>query len=52
MDTLVLILSDGKVSDEYMGLTNLITPSNTNEKVLGRFKHEFGSKPIEEFVFL
>ena len=35
-----------------MDLCNLDTSDNTNEKLTGKFKHEFGSKLIEEFVIL
>ena len=35
-----------------MDLTNLDTPDNTSAKVPGEFKHQFGGKPIEEFITL
>ena len=52
MDTDVLSYSDGKVSDEHMDLSNLDIPIKTNNKVPGKFKHELGSRIIEEFIAL
>ena len=33
-------------------LSNLDTPIKTNNKVPGKFKHEHGSREIEEFIVL
>ena len=35
-----------------MDLSNLDIPITTNNKVPGKFKHELGSKIIEEFIVL
>ena len=35
-----------------MDLSNLDCPIKTNNKVPGKFKHEFGIKVIEEFIAL
>ena len=51
-DSFVLIYSEGKVSDEHMDLSNLDIPIKTNNKVPGKFKHELGSRIIEEFIAL
>ena len=51
-DSFVLSYSEGKVSDEHMDLSNLDIPIKTNNKVPGRFKHELGSRIIEEFIAL
>ena len=51
-DSFVLSYSEGKVSDEYMDLSNLDIPIKTNNKVPGKFKHELGSWIIEEFIAL
>ena len=51
-DSFVLSYTEGKVSDEHMDLSNLEPPIKTNNKVTGKFKHEMGSKIIEEFVAL
>ena len=51
-DSFVLSYSEGKVSDEHMDLSNLDIPINTNNKVPGKFKHELGSRIIEEFITL
>ena len=65
-DSFVLSYSEGKVSDEHMDLCNLDPrtssargkpsgfpdiPIKTN-KVPGKFKHELGSRIIEEFIAL
>ena len=54
MDTesFVISFSEGNVDDKYMDLSNLDTPIKTNNKVPGKFKHEFGSREIEEFIVL
>ena len=51
-DSFVLSYNEGKVSDEHMDLTNLDIPIETNNKVPGKFKHELGSRIIEEFIAL
>ena len=59
-DSFVLSYSEGKVSDEHMDLSNLDPPTSsargksikTNDKVPGNFKHELGSKVIEQFLAL
>ena len=51
-DSFVLSYSEGKVSDEHMDLGNLDIPIKTNNKVPGKFKHELGSRIIEEFIVL
>ena len=51
-DSSVLSYSEGKVSDEHMDLSNLDIPIKTNNKVPGKFKHELGSRIVEEFIAL
>ena len=51
-DSFVLIYSEGKVIDEHMDLSNLDIPIKTNNKVPGKFKHELGSRIIEDFIAL
>ena len=51
-DIFVLSYSEGKVSDEHMDLSNLDIPIKTNNKVFGKFKHELGSRIIEQFIAL
>ena len=51
-DSFVLSYSEGKVSNEHMDLRNLDIPIKTNNKVPRKFKHELGSKIIEEFIAL
>ena len=51
-DSFVLSLSDGDVDNEHMDLSNLYKPIKTNNKIPGKFKHELGSKVIEEFVVI
>ena len=51
-DSFVLSYSEGKVSDEHVDLSNLDIPIKTNNKVPGKFKHELGSRIIEEFIAL
>ena len=51
-DSFVLSYSEGKVSDEHMGLSNLDIPKKTNNKVPGKFKHKLGSRINEEFIAL
>ena len=54
MDTDIFVLSfrEGNVDNEHMDLSNLEPPIKTNNKVPGKFKHEIGSRIIEEFVAL
>ena len=51
-DKFVLGFSEGNVPDEHMDLSNLDPPIKTNRKVTGIFKHEVGSRIIEEFSAL
>ena len=51
-DSFVLSFSKGNVDNEHMDLSNLEPPIKTNKKVPGKFKHEMGSRTIEEFVAL
>ena len=51
-DSLALSLSGGTVDNEHMDLSNLKKPIKTNNKVPGKFKHELGSRIIEEFIAL
>ena len=51
-DSFVLSYSEGKVSDEHMDLSNLDIPIKNTNKVPGKFKHELGSRIIEEFIAL
>ena len=51
-DSFVLSYSEGKVSDEHMDLSNLDIPIQNKNKVPGKFKHELGSRIIEEFIAL
>ena len=51
-DSFALSFSEGNVDNEHMDLSNLDKPIKTNKKIPGKFKHELGSKVIEEFVVL
>ena len=51
-DKFVLSYTEGKVIDEHMDLINLDIPIKTKSKVPGKFKHELGSRIIEEFIAL
>ena len=51
-DNFVLSFSEGNVPDEHMDLSNLKKTIKTNDKVSGKFKHELGSRIIEEFIAL
>ena len=51
-DSFVLSYSEGSVDNEHMDLSNLEPPIKTNNKVLGKIKHESGCKIIEEIVVL
>ena len=51
-DSFVFSFSMGNVDNEHMELSNLEPPIKTNNKVPGKFKHELGSRIIEEFIAL
>ena len=51
-DSFVLSFREGKVDNEHMDLSNLDPPIKTNNKVPGKFKHELGSRIIEELIAL
>ena len=51
-DSFVLSFSERNVGNEHMDLSNLDKPIKTNNKIPVKFKHELGSKVIEEFVVL
>ena len=51
-DSFILSFSEGKVPDEHMDLSNIEAPIRTRNKVPGKFKHELGSRMIEEFIAL
>ena len=51
-DSFVLSFSEGNVDNEHMDLSNLDCPIKTNNKIPGKFKHELGSKVIEEVIAL
>ena len=51
-DSFILSFSQGKVDNGHMNLSNLDNPIKTNNKVLGKFKHELGGKIIEEFIVI
>ena len=51
-DSFVLSFSEGNVDNEHMDLSNLEPPIKTNNIVPGKFKHEMGSRIIEDFVAL
>ena len=51
-DSSVLSFSEGNADDKYMDLSNLDSPIKTNNKVPGIFKHELGSREIEDFIVL
>ena len=40
------------VDDTHMALSNLGRPTKTNNKKPGKFKHEYGSNTIEDFITL
>ena len=52
MATDVLSFSEGKVDDMHLVSSNLDIPIETNNKVPDKFKHDFGSKIIIEFITL
>ena len=49
-DIFVLSFSEGNVDNEHMDVSNLELSIKTNNKDPGKFKHELGSKVIEEFI--
>ena len=51
-DNFVLGFTDGNVDNDHMDLSNLDPPIKTNNNIPGEFKHELGSKIIEEFIAL
>ena len=51
-DSFILSYCRVNVDNEHMDLSNLDIPIKTNNKVPGNFKHELGSKIIEEFIAL
>ena len=51
-DSFVLSFTEGSIDNKYMDLSNVEVPIKTNNKVPGKFKHELGSKEIEEFIVL
>ena len=51
-DSSVLRFSEGNVDNEYMDLSNLKKSIKAYNKVPGKFKHELGTRIIEEFIAL
>ena len=51
-DSFVLSFSEGNVDDKYMDLSNLDNSIKTNNKVPSNFKHELGSREIEEVIVI
>ena len=51
-DSNLLSFSEGNVDNEHMDLSNLDPPIKNNNKVPSKFKHESGSRIIEEFIAL
>ena len=51
-DSFVLSFTEANVDNEHMDLSNLEPPIKTINRVPVKFKHEMGSKIIEEFVAL
>ena len=51
-DSFILSYSRGNVDNEHMDLSNPDIPIKTNNEIPGKFKHELGSKIIEEFIVL
>ena len=49
-DSFVLCFCEGNVDNEHLDLSNLEPPIKTNNKFPGKFKHELGSRIIEEFI--
>ena len=48
----IVTFTEGNIPDEYMDLSNLDIPIKSNNEVTGKFKYEFGSKIIDEFLIL
>ena len=48
----IIFFSEGKDDNEHMDLSNLDPPIKTNIKFPGKFKHELGSRIIEESIDL
>ena len=40
------------VDDKYIDISNFETPIKTNNNVPGKFRHELGSKAVEEFILI
>ena len=51
-NSFILSYSRGNNDNGHMYMSNLNPPIKTNNKVPGKFKHELGSKIIEEFIVL
>ena len=51
-DSFVLSFTEGNVDNEHMDLIYLEIPIKTNKKFPGKFKHELGSRILEEFISL
>ena len=51
-DSFLLSFSKGNVYNEHMNLSNLDQPFKIKNKVPGKFKHEMGSRIIEQFIAL
>ena len=51
-DSFVLNFSEGNVDNEHMDLSYLYPTIKTNNKIYDKFKHELGSRIIEEFIAL
>ena len=51
-DSFVLNFIKGNVDNEHMDLSNLKPATKTNKKVPDKFKHDLGSRIIEEFLAL
>ena len=51
-DSFILSFGEGNVDNEHMDISNLEQPIKTNNKIPGNFKHELGSRIIEEFIAL
>ena len=51
-DSFVLSFSEGNVDNEQMDLSNREPPIKTKNKVPDKYKHDLGSRIIEEFIDL
>ena len=47
-DRIVLSFTEGIVDNKYIDSSNLDNPIKTNSNIPGKFKHEIGSREIEE----